>query len=344
MIKLNRFYPAFLSLGLFGGFAYFFLFLPVVPETLNNDVVKFNAPLPIEDASQQLENQGFLSNTFSFKQWSSWVGLKNVRTGRFKIKPNWSAYQLAKHLKEGEQAPFKLTLNLEKTPAQVAGKVARIVEGDSLSFLETFTNPIVLDSLHLTKDKLMCVFMPNTYEVYWHTEPRKFLDRMVREYKKFWNADRLSKAQALNLSPEDCIVLASLVEKETRRTNERPIVARAYYNRLQKRMRLQCDPTVYYAIMDIEKASTTRQLTKSDLLLQHPYNTYTNEGLPPGPICMPSMNCIESVLNMDTNNYLFFCAEPNEDGKLLFAETFEQHIVNARRFREWLNTRQTNKL
>ena len=343
MTKLNKLYPVFLSIGIFGCLSYFLLFLPVVPETLNNDIVKFSAPLPVEDAAQQLEEQGFLTNVFGFKQWAGWVGLKNVRIGRFKIKPNWSAFQLAKYLKDGEQASFRLTLNLEKTPAQIAGKVARITEGDSLNFLETFTNPIILDSLHFTKDNLMCVFMPNTYEVNWHTEPRKFLDRMVREYRKFWTPERLVKARAVNLSPEDCIILASLVEKETRRTDERPIVARTYYNRLQKKMRLQCDPTVYYAILLTENASSTRQLTKSDLQLQNPYNTYTNEGLPPGPICMPSANSIDAVLNMDEDNYLFFCAEPNEDGKLLFAETFEQHIVNAKRFREWLGNR-PNKL
>ena len=343
MTKLNKLYPVFLSIGIFGCLSYFLLFLPVVPETLNNDIVKFSAPLPVEDAAQQLEEQGFLTNVFGFKQWAGWVGLKNVRIGRFKIKPNWSAFQLAKYLKDGEQASFRLTLNLEKTPAQIAGKVARITEGDSLNFLQTFTNPILLDSLHFTKDNLMCVFMPNTYEVNWHTEPRKFLDRMVREYKKFWTPERLAKARAVNLSPEDCIILASLVEKETRRTDERPIVARTYYNRLQKKMRLQCDPTVYYAILLTENASSTRQLTKSDLQLQNPYNTYTNEGLPPGPICMPSANSIDAVLNMDVDNYLFFCAEPNEDGKLLFAETFEQHIVNAKRFREWLGNR-PNKL
>ena len=343
MIKLSKLFPAFLSIGVLACVSYYLLFLPVVPETLNNDIVKFSASLPIDDVAQQLENQGFVKNDFGFKQWASWIGLKNARVGRFKIKPNWSAYQITKYLKDGEQAALKVTLNLEKTPAQIAGKVSRIVEGDSLNFLETFTNPIILDSLHFTKDNLMCVFMPNTYEVNWHTEPRKFLDRMVREYKKFWTPDRLAKAKAVKLSPEECIILASLVEKETRRTDERPMVARAYYNRLQKKMRLQCDPTVYYAILLTENASSTRQLTKSDLQLQNPYNTYTNEGLPPGPICMPSSNSIDAVLNMDDDNYLFFCAEPNDDGKLLFAETFEQHIVNAKRFREWLSNR-PNKL
>ncbi|NJN34251.1 MAG: hypothetical protein HC817_08380 [Saprospiraceae bacterium] len=186
-------------------------------------------------------------------RWAGWLGWEKARAGRFKIQPNWSSYELIKHLQKGEQSPVKVVLNNERTPAQVAAKVAKTLELDSAAFNAVFTDTAFLDSLQLAPTALMCVFLPNTYEFFWNTEPEKFLERMTKEYRKFWNDNRTARAKSGNMTPEQAVTMASIVEGETRHNDERPKVAAVYLNRYKNNMKLQADPTVQYALMEIEK-------------------------------------------------------------------------------------------
>ena len=164
----------------------------------------------------------------------------------------------------------------------------------------------------------------------WNTEPRKFVERMGTEYKKFWNPERTAKAKAQGMTPEEVVTMASIVEGETKYDDEKPRVAGAYINRLKRNIRLQADPTTQFALMEIENTRSFRRLLYRDYATPHPYNTYVIDGLPPGPICMPSPTSIEAVLKPEQHNYIYFCAKPDNTGYHNFAETLEQHNVNVK--------------
>ena len=330
---------ALVVLGVAAGGAYLYYFKANVPEDLKNEYLKIPSGLSVENLIKRLDTEGVIVDADNFRQWANWLDYNTVRTGRFKIKKGWSSYDLIKHLQRGEQAPVKVVLNNERTPNQVAGKVAKFLEQDSASFVNAFQDNNLLDSLGLKKETLMCVFLPNTYEFFWNTEPHKFLERMAKEYKKFWNPERTAKARAQGLTPEQAVTMASIVDGEARDEEERTRVAAVYLNRFKQNMKLQADPTVQYALMEIENLPSFRRLLNKDYLVPHPYNTYLNEGLPPGPVCMPAPSSIEAVLNPAKNNYLYFVAKPDNSGFHNYAETYEQHLVNVRVYQNGLKNK-----
>ena len=182
------------------------------------------------------------------------------------------------------------------------------------------------------------MFIPNSYEIYWNSDAEKFFLRMHDEYIKFWNADRKAKAAAINLSPIEVSILASIVQKETAKVDERPAVAGVYLNRLNRGIKLEADPTVIYAVkknaddFDIE----IKRVLHKDLPTISPYNTYVNFGLPPGPIAMPDVTALDAILNPEKHNYLFFCASVTNFGYHEFAVTNAQHEENSRKYHAWI--------
>jgi UPF0755 protein len=179
------------------------------------------------------------------------------------------------------------------------------------------------------------MFIPNTYNFYWNTNAFAFMERMNKEYQKFWNADRLAKAISMHLTQNEISTLASIVQKESNKADEMPIIAGVYLNRIKKGMPLQADPTIIYAWND----PTIRRVTNIHTALESPYNTYLNAGLPPGPICAPSMQAIEAVLNFSSHQYIYFCAREDFSGYHSFAVSFQQHQQNASRYQRALNAR-----
>jgi UPF0755 protein len=195
----------------------------------------------------------------------------------------------------------------------------------------------VLSELGYTPENIMSLFIPNTYQVYWNTSPQNLLKRLQVENDAFWaKKNRREKAKSLGLSTQEVYTLASIVEKESLVMDEKPIIAGVYLNRLKKGMLLQADPTVVFAVGDF---SIQRVLNKH-LAIDSPYNTYKNVGLPPGPICMPSISSIDGVLNAEKHNYIFFCAKPNSGGRHAFANTLAGHNRNAAIYRNWLQANQ----
>jgi UPF0755 protein len=320
----------------FGGGLYAYFFKSNVPSDLKSEYVKIPTGSTLESLKNQLYTEGSISDEGNFAQWASWLNYTNVKAGRYRIKSGWSSYDLIKHLQSGEQAAVKVVLNNEKKPEQVAAKIAKVLEKDSATFAQTFLDTHLLDSLGLSRATLMCVFLPNTYEFFWNTEPRKFIERMAKEYKRYWNPERVNLAKAQGLTPEQAVTMASIVDGETRHDDERPKVAAAYLNRLKQNVKLQADPTVQFALMEIEGTSSFRRLFNADYLKPHPYNTYLNYGVPPGPICMPQPSSIEAVLKPAQHNFLYFCAKPDNTGYHNFAETYEQHLVNVKIYPTWL--------
>lgn len=335
--KSRRLLYAILLIGGIVGAVYLYLFKSNVPSDLKEEYLKIPSNSSFDDLVKQLNTEGVISDESSFRQWADWLGYQNVRAGRFKIKAGWSSFDLVRHIQRSEQAAVKVVLNNERTPEQVAGKISKVLESDSAAFVQAFNDTALLESLGVSRTSLMCIFTPNTYEFYWNTEPRKFLERMVKEYKKFWNPERTAKAAAQGLTPEQAVTMASIVDGESTRKDEIPKVAGAYLNRLKQNMKLQADPTVQFALMEIERTPSFRRLHNSDYLISHPYNTYMHVGLPPGPICMPSPASVEAVLNPEPHNYVFFVAKPDNSGYHNYAETYEQHLVNVKTYQTWLN-------
>ncbi|MFV8370350.1 endolytic transglycosylase MltG [Flavobacterium sp. LB2R40] len=264
--------------------------------------------------------------------------IDNVIPGRFLFKKGMNSYELVKTLRLN--SPVKLAFNNQERIENLAGRVGSQIEADSLSLLTTFKDSIFLQENGFNEENILAMFIPNTYEIYWNTTAEKFRDKMIKEYRNFWNKERVAKAQKQGLTPIDATILASIVHKESVKKDERPRIAGVYLNRLRAGMPLQADPTVIYAIK--KKANDFDQVIKrvfyNDLTMAHPYNTYMNLGLPPGPIAMPDITALEAVLNPEKNNFIYFCASVERFGYHEFAATLEEHNKNAKKYSDWINS------
>jgi len=289
------------------------------------------------DVVKILSENGLLINANSFE----WLAKQkkydaNIKSGRYRINRALNNNDLVNLLRSGKQTPIKVTFNNLRNKEQLAGKIASQIEADSLSILNYITDTIFLNKLQLNTDNVACLFIPNTYEFYWNTSVDGFVNRMVKEYSNFWNSSRKKKAADIKLNYYQVAVLASIVEKEQSiKRDERPEIAGVYLNRLKKRMKLESDPTLIFALGDF----TIKRVLNKDKKVESPFNTYKNKGLPPGPICIPSINAIDAVLNASEHNYIFMCAKEDFTGYHNFAKTYAKHLVNARKYQKALNKR-----
>ena len=266
--------------------------------------------------------------------------LENKKTGRFKIVKDIGNKDIVNSLKFNN-TPVNVTFNNQERVEDLAGRVSKQIYEDSTSLLSAFIDKEFLQNNGLDEKNILSIFIPNSYNIYWNTSSEDFRDRMLTEYNKFWNKDRSKKAQKLGLTKLEVISLASIVQIESKRNDERPRVAGLYINRLKKNMRLQADPTVIYTIKEYYKNFDTiiRRVLYRDLELESEYNTYRVAGLPPGPITMPDISAIDAVLNYEKNNYLFMVADPSNRGYHLFASNLSEHNRNRRAYIRWINSR-----
>jgi len=266
--------------------------------------------------------------------------IKNKKTGRYKISKDIGNNDIINSLKFNN-TPVNVIFNNQERIENLAGRVSKQIYEDSISLVKAFKDEKFLNTNNFNNDNVLSMFIPNSYEVYWNIEPEDFRDKMLTEYNKFWNQDRTKKAEQLGLSRLEVISLASIVQKESVKVDERPTIAGVYLNRLKKRMRLQADPTVIYSIKDYYKNFDTiiRRVLYRDLRLKSRYNTYRINGLPPGPIAMPDISAIDAVLDYEKHNYIFFVADPYNRGYHLFARNLSEHNRNKRVYTRWLNSR-----
>lgn len=260
---------------------------------------------------------------------------ERIKPGRYAIRPNDSARDLCLRLLAGNQSPIRLVVPSVRTLDRLAGAVGKQLMTDSATIMATLSDSHLIDSLGYTTASFPALFIPNTYEVYWTMTAEQFVARMVKENKRYWNTTRMDKAKAQGLTPTEVITLASIVDEETNKNDEKPIVAGLYLNRLHRGMLLQADPTVKFALGEFE----LRRILFAHLEVDSPYNTYKYAGLPPGPIRIPSMAAIESVLNPMKHNYIYMCAKEDFTGYHNFTSTLSQHNANARRYQQALNRR-----
>lgn len=291
-----------------------------------------------EGLLDSLAAKGILEDATVFTTLAERMNYKRdrVRAGRYALQPGWNMVRVIRHLRSGAQAPVDVILTNEREPVNVAAKAARFLEPDSAAIAQLLTNEAYLDSIGYTKETIQSIFIPNTYELFWNTTPRGFVERMLREHGIFWSRDkRREKAEALNMTPTEVYTLASIVEKETLNNDEKPRMAGVYLNRLRLGMLLQADPTAVFATRDFDTPRVLYYHTEFD----SPYNTYKYAGLPPGPIAMASISSIDGVLNAEDHNYIFFCARGDGSGYHNFAETMAGHSRNIQVYRDNLRRR-----
>jgi UPF0755 protein len=300
-------------------------FALLIPKGANFDVVW-----------DSLKAHKVVRDELSFKFLAKMLKYKdNVREGRYIIKANMGNYELIKKLRSGDQDPIKLTFNNIRLKSDLIHKIGNKFEFDSTALAKVLMDSTTAKKYGFTNETFMCMFLPNTYEVFWNTTPDKLLETMKTWYDKFWTEERKRKAKEIGLNQIDAQIMASIVEAETKKADEKPRVAGVYMNRLRMDMPLGADPTVIFAHQDF----TIKRVTKALLEIKSPYNTYRVLGLPPGPINLPDLASIDAVLNYEKHDFMYFCAKEDFSGYHNFATTYADHLNNARIYQNALNLR-----
>lgn len=260
-----------------------------------------------------------------------------IKSGRFLFKRDMSSFDMIRALRQN--IPVRLSFNNQETLEKLASRISNQLEPDSLTLMKVFKDSTFLKENQLNDENLISLFIPNTYEFYWNISAEKFRDKMIKEYRIFWNSERIAKAEALGLTPLQVSTLASIVHKETVKSDERPKVAGVYLNRLKRGIKLDADPTVIFAVKkqkgDFD--AVIKRVLYEDLVIESPYNTYKYAGLPPGPIAMPDISAIDAVLNPENHDYIYFCASVTRFGYHEFAKTLKEHEQNRKKYVKWIN-------
>ncbi len=263
--------------------------------------------------------------------------ISNVKSGRFLLRKGMNNNDIINSLRQS--LPVNITFNNQERLEDFCARIASQIEADSLGLMAAITQEQFLTENNYTTDNVLSLFVPNSYEFFWDTDAMSFRDRMVKEHRKFWTPERLEKAKAQNLTPTEVYILASIVHKETVKTDERPRVAGVYLNRLRKGIKLEADPTVIYAVKKNSNDFNLqiKRVLNKDLVTDNPFNTYKYNGLPPGPIAMPDISAIDAVLNPEKHEFIYFCASVSRFGYHEFAVTAAQHEANRQKYVAWIN-------
>lgn len=285
---------------------------------------------------KQLDTTAHVENLSKFKQIADYYNYsENIKTGRYAIDPDMTIRDVVALLKGGHQTPVKLKFNNIRTKVDLAERLSNQLMMSKETILEALSDSVRCAALGFNVETIDCMFIPNTYEVYWDISLDSFLKRMHTEYNRFWTEDRKAKAKAQGLTPVEASILSAIVEEECYFSDEYPMVAGLYLNRLRSGQMLQADPTVKYAVGDF----SLKRILFAHLQVDSPYNTYKHEGLTPGPIRVPSIKGIDAVLNATKHDYLYMCAKEDFSGRHNFAVTHAEHVRNANKYRAALNTR-----
>jgi len=310
------------------------IFEPNVNLDEDHTIIYIDSNEMYEAVLKMLEDGKILKNPNTFDWVAGKKGYRqNVKPGRYKIVNGMSNNELINMLRSGRQDPVMVVFNNTRTIPELAGKVSKYIEADSLTLTQYLTDPEVAREYGFDEKDFSTIFIPNTYEFYWTVTPEGFVERMKSEYDNFWKGERDRKAEKMGMTRSEVVTLASIVDEETLYDDENAKIAGVYINRLERGIPLQADPTLKFALGDFSR----QRMINDDKKIDSPYNTYINKGLPPGPISIPSISAIDGVLNYDKNNYLFFCAKADFSGYHAFARTLSQHNKNAREYQNALN-------
>jgi len=287
-----------------------------------------------QQVSDSLTDNNIIQDVLSFSFVAKVMKYQeNVKPGLYTIQPKMSNRELVTLLRSGKQTPINITFNNIRTKEDLAEKITKNLEINEGQFLHLLTDSIYIRKFNFNEETIMSMFIPDTYEVYWNTSPEQLFDRMYRQYGKFWTDDRTAKAKAINMSPEEISTLASIVQAETVKKDERPKIAGVYINRLKRNIPLQADPTLVFALGDF----SIKRVLNVHKEIDSPYNTYMYAGLPPGPINLPDISSLDAVLNYQDHDYLYFCAKEDFSGYHVFSTNLRDHLNQARKYQNALN-------
>lgn len=320
--------------GLIGTLVYYFV--GSFSQSDKTEYVYIDDNDDMDSLSEKFESFASGRAILTFKVLARHSGYADhLRTGRYAIQPGENTVTVFRHLKNGFQEPVMLTIPESRTMDRLAVSLSKKLMLDSTVVAILLRDPSYCAKQGYDTATIACLFVPNTYEVYWNTSLDNLMARMKKEHDHFWNADRLAKAQAIGLTPNEVCTLASIIDEETTNNAEKPMIAGMYLNRLKTDMPLQADPTIKFALQDF----ALKRIYHNMLTIDSPYNTYQNTGLPPGPIKIASVKGIDAVLNRVDHNYLYMCAKEDFSGTHNFAATYQEHLRNANKYARALNER-----
>jgi UPF0755 protein len=345
---IKRIFLAVVFIGLIGMalFSYYVYDNVFVPNTsFNNEEAHIYIPTEatfndvVDEISPLLKDIETFRNVAKRKKY-----IYNVKPGHYIIKKGMNNNDIVNAIRSNNVA-IQVKFNNQERLEDLAGTLSRQLEADSTSLINAFRDSVFLDKNGFTHENALSMYIPNTYEIYWNTSAEQFRDKMLIESKRFWNRDRLAKAEELALTKEEVISLAAIVQKETAKVDERSKVAGVYVNRIRKGMPLQADPTVIFAkkLLESNFNLEIKRVLYRDLVIDSPYNTYKYPGIPPGPITMPDISSIDAVLNFEDHNYLFFVADVDRFGYHKFATNLSQHNRNRREYIQWISSQKVNR-
>lgn len=329
----------FVILGIVGYKFYSYIFLPNVAIGEESTTIHIPTGSSLNMVIDTLSARSLIKNKDSFLWVADKMSFTTPKPGKYLISNNWSNKELISVLRSGKQKAKKVTFNNVRTIEELAEVFGNELEPSNEDFINYFLNDSTLENYNQTKESMLSIFIPNTYEFYWNTTPDKLLKKLHKEYNKFWNKKRLVGIAKNGLTKKEAYTMASIVQKESNSKKEKPIIAGLYLNRIKKGMLLQADPTVIFGVGDFE----IRRVLNKHLRHDSPYNTYLYEGLPPGPICMPDISSIDAVISPQEHDYLYFCVSPGTGFEHAFAKTLAQHNRNAQKYRRWLNSQKIYK-
>ncbi|MCP4975683.1 MAG: endolytic transglycosylase MltG [Maribacter sp.] len=329
--------------GIFAYNVYSAIFSPNTKFNNKEAFVYIPSDANINDVKDLLDP--IVKNTKSFVQVAERKGyVNNVKGGKYAIQKGMNNNDIINSLRSNN-IPVKVSFNNQETLADLAGRISSQIEPDSMSLLSVLNDKSFYTENGFTDATQIAMFIPNSYEFFWNTSSEVFRDRMLKEYNRFWNDERQSKAKAQGLTPNEVVALASIVHKETTKVDERPRVAGLYLNRLKRSMKLQADPTVIYALKKHANNFdlVIKRVLYKDLELDSPYNTYKYTGVPPGPITMPDISAVDAVLNPEKHDYIYMVANVEDFGYHKFARTGAQHNRNKAQYIRWINSQNINR-
>jgi UPF0755 protein len=338
--KRKKFALVFLIAGSVLGISLTFYFYQVFfsANTLVESDKAYLLKIPSNSVYKNVVNQLYekrvINDAVSFGFVAKILGYQEaVKPGLYQIDPKMNNLQLVRMLRSGPQTPVRVTFNTIRTKEDLAEKISVNLEVSKEQFLELLQDSVYIRKFGFEEETIMSLFIPNTYEFWWDTSAEELFERMHKEYQIFWTDARKQKAQDLGLSQHEVSTLASIVQAESQKSDERPKIAGVYLNRLRIGMPLQADPTLVFAAGDF----SIKRLTAKQMAIDSPYNTYKYAGLPPGPINLPDINSLDAVLNYEKHSYLYFCAKEDFSGYHSFAVGYDEHLSNARRYQRALN-------
>ena len=286
------------------------------------------------DVQTLLHEEGIVHNLVAFSFLAKIMKYdEKIIPGRYLFEENMTNQQAIRMLRSGSQVPVNITFNNIRLKSEIGEKITRNIVVSVEDFNSALTDFVANNDAGFNENTVISLFIPNTYQVYYNLSAEDLISRMHKEYKRFWNEDRLAKAKALGLTPIEVSTLASIVQAESIKRDESPIIAGLYLNRLKKGIALQADPTLVFASGDFG----LKRVLNVHKEIDSPYNTYKYAGLPPGPINMPEIASIDAVLDHKKHNYIYMCAKEDFSGYHNFAADYNEHLRNAKKYQTALS-------